>query len=156
MAICELWVSRIRYLVQRVSERCFVFAASLGFCMSLTVSPRRPWLSDTRPTTVGFLACITLSATSIFQVIVCAVRVRRVVHNALSADATVLTFLSPLLTGLLATLLLGESYVPVEAIAGILSLGGVLLIAKPEAIFGSRGQDPDGQVTSQERLQAVG
>jgi drug/metabolite transporter (DMT)-like permease len=80
----------------------------------------------------------------------------RVVPKRSLADATVLTFLSPLLTGILATLLLGEPYAPVEALAAILSLGGVLLIAKPEAIFGSNTLNLDGQeVTGQERIAAV-
>ncbi|GAA95567.1 uncharacterized protein L969DRAFT_45046 [Mixia osmundae IAM 14324] len=61
-------------------------------------------------------------------------------------DATSLTFLSPFLTGILAAVLLGEPYLPIEALAGLISLGGVVLIAKPAFLFSS-GDPVDSEET---------
>ena len=55
------------------------------------------------------------------------------------ADATVLFYTNPVLTALLAALFLGES-MSLAAIAGALtSLAGVVLIAKPDFLFGASG-----------------
>ncbi|KAJ1034986.1 hypothetical protein NDA18_000591 [Ustilago nuda] len=59
------------------------------------------------------------------------------------ADATVITFLAPLATGLLALLVLGEPFTLREAFAGIISLSGVVLIARPAFIFGRKAADSD-------------
>lgn len=60
------------------------------------------------------------------------------------SDATCITFLGPLVTGVLAFLLLGENFTPKEALAGVGSLCGVVLIARPEAIFGRNGGPGEG------------
>ncbi|KAF8174539.1 drug/metabolite transporter superfamily, partial [Pholiota molesta] len=53
------------------------------------------------------------------------------------SDATVLTFLAPMCTAIAGALLLGEKFTRREAIAGLVSLVGVVLIARPTAIFGN-------------------
>lgn len=91
------------------------------------------------------------------------------------ADATVITFLGPFSTALAGHLLLGETYTRREALAGgkpsnrsstidtlikshpVCSLLGVVLIARPTFLFGSTAEgDDDGDITSFERLRAVG
>ncbi|CBQ70974.1 conserved hypothetical protein [Sporisorium reilianum SRZ2] len=59
------------------------------------------------------------------------------------ADATVLTFLGPLATGLLGFLVLSEPFTLRETLGGILSLSGVVLIARPAFIFGRKAADSD-------------
>lgn len=59
------------------------------------------------------------------------------------ADATVITFLGPLATGLLGFLVLGEPFTAREALGGIISLSGVVLIARPAFIFGRKAADSD-------------
>jgi drug/metabolite transporter (DMT)-like permease len=53
------------------------------------------------------------------------------------ADATVIQYLYPLFTAVGATLLLGEKPTLRIAVAGIASLAGVALVAKPAFLFGS-------------------
>ncbi|KAI8823174.1 uncharacterized protein EV422DRAFT_394630 [Fimicolochytrium jonesii] len=53
------------------------------------------------------------------------------------ADSTVLGFLSPVFTAILARLVLNEPYQLVDAITGTLSMVGVLFIARPPFLFGS-------------------
>ncbi|KAF8810384.1 hypothetical protein BYT27DRAFT_6493655, partial [Phlegmacium glaucopus] len=91
------------------------------------------------------------------------------------SDATVLTFLAPMVTAMAGAFFLGEIFARREAFAGFVSLIGVVLIARPTAIFGaaSHPHSPitvipvtDGQVivptsatekgTQSERLIAVG
>ncbi|CCF50640.1 hypothetical protein NDA11_004081 [Ustilago hordei] len=65
------------------------------------------------------------------------------------SDATVITFLSPLATGFLAYVLLHEPFTVRERIAGVLSLAGVTLIARPSFLFGSnagQGAPEDGDI----------
>ncbi|KDN35579.1 hypothetical protein K437DRAFT_230165 [Tilletiaria anomala UBC 951] len=52
------------------------------------------------------------------------------------ADATVITFLSPLATSIAGYIFLKESFTFQEAIAGLVSLVGVALIARPKFLFG--------------------
>ena len=59
------------------------------------------------------------------------------------ADATVITFLGPLATGLLGYLVLGEPFTLRETLGGIVSLSGVVLIARPAFIFGRKAADSD-------------
>lgn len=56
------------------------------------------------------------------------------------SDAVAITFLIPMVTGFLAGALLHERYSFLEAICGLLSLGGVILIAKPNFIFGKESE----------------
>ncbi|KAF8621952.1 hypothetical protein AX15_007383 [Amanita polypyramis BW_CC] len=69
------------------------------------------------------------------------------------SDATVLTFLSPLCTAVAGALFLHESFRLTQALAGIVSLIGVTLIARPPFIFGN-GEMSKG--TAAERVIAVG
>ncbi|KAK0547181.1 hypothetical protein OC845_004226 [Tilletia horrida] len=55
------------------------------------------------------------------------------------ADATVITFLSPLATALLAAPLLKEPLYARQLIAGLVSIVGVILIARPHFIFAAWG-----------------
>lgn len=54
------------------------------------------------------------------------------------SDAVVITFLVPSVTGFLAWAILRETWTLIEAGGGIVSLLGVLLIARPSFIFGGR------------------
>lgn len=59
------------------------------------------------------------------------------------ADATVITFLGPLATGLLGYIVLREPFTLRETMGGIISLAGVVLIARPAFIFGRKAADSD-------------
>ncbi|CAK7892634.1 hypothetical protein CAAN1_08S05050 [[Candida] anglica] len=53
------------------------------------------------------------------------------------SDAVAITFLIPMVTAFLAWVVIHEHYTLIEAVCGLISLGGVVLIAKPHFIFGS-------------------
>ncbi|KAF5375925.1 hypothetical protein D9615_008259 [Tricholomella constricta] len=77
------------------------------------------------------------------------------------SDATVLTFLAPLCTGISGAMFLKERYSKREALASVCSLLGVVLIARPAFLFGepsSISSDPRyaEKGTPEERLFAVG
>ncbi|KAF8531777.1 hypothetical protein JB92DRAFT_2848873 [Gautieria morchelliformis] len=83
------------------------------------------------------------------------------------SDAVVLTFLSPTTTAIAGFLFLREALSRKEAIAGLFSLIGVVLIARPQALFGTATAEgiPEsisdaGEIvistTSSQRLIAVG
>lgn len=70
-------------------------------------------------------------------------------HSLTLSDATVITFLSPLATGFLAYMTLHEPFTARESIAGLLSLAGVTLIARPSFLFGNnsgQGAPEDGDI----------
>ncbi|KAF9242861.1 hypothetical protein BU15DRAFT_72511 [Melanogaster broomeanus] len=77
------------------------------------------------------------------------------------ADATVLTFLSPLVTGVVGYLIMKESYSTRQALASLCSLSGVVLIARPPFLFGNSlsvnegSNDSAASPTPEERLVAV-
>lgn len=73
------------------------------------------------------------------------------------SDATVLTFLNPTMVGFLAWLMLGEVFTIVEILGGLVSLIGVIIIARPTFLLGmsSPEQDKEGQVTAAHRVSAV-
>ncbi|GAA5957464.1 hypothetical protein JCM3765_001151 [Sporobolomyces pararoseus] len=74
------------------------------------------------------------------------------------SDATTISFLSPVLVGLFAWILLKEPYTRLEAIVGCTSLIGVVFIAKPSFLFGSptlNPEDPLSNVTPAQRTSAV-
>ncbi|CDK27580.1 unnamed protein product [Kuraishia capsulata CBS 1993] len=60
------------------------------------------------------------------------------------SDAVVITFLVPSVTALAAWVLLKERYTKVEAIGGLISFSGVLLIARPEFLFHGRFDSAKG------------
>ncbi|KAF8883013.1 hypothetical protein BD779DRAFT_898081 [Infundibulicybe gibba] len=82
------------------------------------------------------------------------------------SDATVLTFLVPLCTAIAGSVLLNEKFSIREALAGIFSLFGVVLIARPAFIFDAGSQDGSfagdianivmEKTTSSQRLVAIG
>jgi len=87
------------------------------------------------------------------------------------SDATVLTFLAPLCTGISGAIFLKEKYTKREALASVFSLLGVVLIARPVFLFGNNratkplsidvhvtqiGPDDSEKGTPEERLIAVG
>lgn len=77
------------------------------------------------------------------------------------ADATVLTFLTPLATAVAGCLLLEEGYSVTQGVAGVFSLLGVVLIARPPFLFNSMPAIiPDRyylqEATPVQRLMAVG
>lgn len=63
------------------------------------------------------------------------------------SDVTVLTFLSPTVTAIMAWWFLNERYTKIEAIGGLFSFIGVILIARPYFIFGSPQQDDSSSST---------
>lgn len=75
------------------------------------------------------------------------------------SDSVCLTFLTPILTGIVAFFVLAEPYTLYEALAALVSLLGVVLIAKPSALFDPADATPiqhEGRpVTEKERLVAV-
>ncbi|KAF4583913.1 hypothetical protein EYR40_002411 [Pleurotus pulmonarius] len=72
------------------------------------------------------------------------------------SDAVVLTFLSPLTTAISGSCLLGETFTKKEALAGVLSLSGVILIARPAFLFGGTSLNEGSATESSQRLIAVG
>jgi drug/metabolite transporter (DMT)-like permease len=68
------------------------------------------------------------------------------------SDATVLAFLTPTVTAILGAVFLKEPYTAKEAISGLISFGGAILVAQPSFLFGSLAEEEDPE----ERLLAVG
>ena len=67
-------------------------------------------------------------------------------QNIPVGDATAIFFTSPIFTGILAWLLLGEKFTIVDAIFAVIAVTGILLIAKPSFIFGNIfGHDSTGE-----------
>ncbi|KAF8634721.1 hypothetical protein AX15_000737 [Amanita polypyramis BW_CC] len=71
------------------------------------------------------------------------------------SDAAILTFLAPLCTAVVGSFVLNEKFTKGEALAGIVSLLGVVLIAQPPFIFGTAVHNDDGDLDVQ-RMVAVG
>ncbi|KAK2462408.1 hypothetical protein APHAL10511_005714 [Amanita phalloides] len=63
------------------------------------------------------------------------------------SDATVLTFLSPMCTAIAGALFLREKFRPSQALAGVVSLLGVVLIARPPSLFGTLTGTSDSIIT---------
>ncbi|KIM44304.1 hypothetical protein M413DRAFT_378885 [Hebeloma cylindrosporum] len=75
------------------------------------------------------------------------------------SDATVITFLAPTFTAISGALFLGEGFKLREATAGFVSFAGVVLIARPVALFGEHRSttvpfDAD-KVAASDRMKAV-
>ncbi|CAE7119239.1 unnamed protein product [Rhizoctonia solani] len=83
-------------------------------------------------------------------------------HYMSLSDATVLTFLAPTVTAAFGFLFLREAVSWKQIVAGLTSLVGVVLIAKPTSLFGGSGKTDTGSgaggpiVTEAERMVAVG
>jgi drug/metabolite transporter (DMT)-like permease len=69
------------------------------------------------------------------------------------SDATVLSFLSPILTGYFGRIFLNEVFLKMELYSGFMSFVGEILVAHPESLFG--GSSISG-ATPLQRLSAVG
>ncbi|CAK5263619.1 unnamed protein product [Mycena citricolor] len=70
------------------------------------------------------------------------------------SDVTVLSFLVPMTTALSASIFLGEAFSRKEALAGLCSLFGVVLIARPDFLFGpSKSSTP---IEERNRMMAIG
>ncbi|KAF4622109.1 hypothetical protein D9613_009308 [Agrocybe pediades] len=74
------------------------------------------------------------------------------------SDATVLTFLVPSCVAIAAYVFLKEEYSLKQALCGMVSLAGVLLIARPEFLFGeaTHPNEPGAHYSASDRLIAVG
>ncbi|CAO3667705.1 unnamed protein product [Rhizopus stolonifer] len=73
------------------------------------------------------------------------------------ADATVVFFLGPAFTAILAAVILGEAFTVFDGICSLACLVGVIFVSKPQFLFGS-GQVPDateGETSEWIRLVAV-
>lgn len=75
------------------------------------------------------------------------------------SDAVSITFLIPMVTAFFAWIMLGERYSVLEGVCAILSLAGVLLIAKPDFLFGSEPQaevpENDSAESSSSKLRLI-
>jgi len=71
------------------------------------------------------------------------------------SDATVLTFLAPILTGYFGRIFLKEPFLKTELYAGLISLLGVVFIAHPQSLFGN-GSSGLADATNLQRLMAIG
>ncbi|KAF8495944.1 drug/metabolite transporter superfamily [Russula emetica] len=72
------------------------------------------------------------------------------------SDAVALKFLTPILTGFSGAIFLRESFSIKEVIAGLCSFCGVILIARPQALFGGpQGIPSEEVVTSGQRMISV-
>jgi len=71
------------------------------------------------------------------------------------SDATVLTFLTPILTGFSGAIFLKEPLSLRELLAGLYSLFGVVLIARPQFLFGGLQTDPSKEVSPGQRIMSV-
>ncbi|KAI8089574.1 EamA-like transporter family-domain-containing protein [Halteromyces radiatus] len=71
------------------------------------------------------------------------------------ADATVIFFLGPTFTAILAAIVLGESFTLFDGICSALCLVGVILVSKPEFLFGSNNGDFINEDASWTRILAI-
>lgn len=67
------------------------------------------------------------------------------------SDAVSITFLVPMVTAFLAWIFIHERYLLLEGLCGLVSLGGVLLIAKPRFLFGAFS---DSETSSDESVES--
>lgn len=107
-----------------------VFARSL-FMTALTVAALRhagasPWGADRR--TLALRGGFGAVALSLFYV---------GIGRLPLGDAVTIQYTAPVWTGLVAALLLGERLRPIVLLGTALSLAGVVLVAKPSALFGA-------------------
>ncbi|KAI0247429.1 hypothetical protein BJV78DRAFT_1157203 [Lactifluus subvellereus] len=70
-------------------------------------------------------------------------------------SAHLLTFLTPILTGFSGAIFLKEPLSLKEILAGVYSLFGVILIARPQFLFGGLQTDPSGVVSPGQRMVSV-
>ncbi|KAL7316725.1 hypothetical protein PS15m_003178 [Mucor circinelloides] len=74
------------------------------------------------------------------------------------ADATVVFFLGPAFTAILASIVLGEAFTLFDGICSVACMVGVVLVSKPQFLFGHDGQQgvpQDRDISEWQRLFAV-
>ncbi|KAF8495942.1 drug/metabolite transporter [Russula emetica] len=71
------------------------------------------------------------------------------------SDATMLTFLTPILTGFSGAIFLKEDLSFRNLLSGLCSFFGVILIARPQFLFGGPKGDPSEGMPSKDRMQSV-
>ncbi|KAG1146709.1 hypothetical protein G6F37_000288 [Rhizopus arrhizus] len=64
------------------------------------------------------------------------------------ADATVVFFLGPAFTAILAAIVLGEAFTLFDGICSVICLIGVILVSKPQFLFGQTDESNNTQATS--------
>lgn len=67
------------------------------------------------------------------------------------SDAVSITFLIPMVTPFFAWIVLGERYLLLEAGCGLLSLGGVIMVAKPDFLFGT---EPESEIPADDSAES--
>ncbi|KAM9902662.1 hypothetical protein OXX79_003835 [Metschnikowia pulcherrima] len=76
------------------------------------------------------------------------------------SDAVTITFLIPMVTAFFAWIILGERYSILEAVCSICSLAGILLVAKPDFLYGSESEaevpESDSAESSDSGLRILG
>lgn len=70
-------------------------------------------------------------------------------------DAVLITFLIPIVTPFFAFLFLRERYSVLEGVCALVSLGGVVLVAKPDFLFGSKEPEAGESTSTTLRLAAT-
>ncbi|KAK4521229.1 uncharacterized protein ATC70_013174 [Mucor velutinosus] len=71
------------------------------------------------------------------------------------ADATVVFFLGPAFTAILASIVLGEAFTLFDGICSVACMVGVVLVSKPQFLFGSHDGPQDQDISEWQRLFAV-
>ncbi|KAI9288043.1 hypothetical protein BC943DRAFT_317668 [Umbelopsis sp. AD052] len=71
------------------------------------------------------------------------------------ADATVVFFLGPIFTAILASVALGEKFTLFDGICATLTFGGVVLVSRPEFLFGSEDGSSKPEDDESQRIFAI-
>jgi drug/metabolite transporter (DMT)-like permease len=71
------------------------------------------------------------------------------------AEATVITFLAPMLAGYICHVLLKDPFTRREQLASLLALAGVVLIARPTSLFGTTTPDPTPNPSPQDQTNST-
>ncbi|KXJ86685.1 hypothetical protein Micbo1qcDRAFT_168166, partial [Microdochium bolleyi] len=71
------------------------------------------------------------------------------------ADATVISFLAPNLSGYMCHVILHEPYTRTEQLASMLALAGVVLITRPLSLFTGAGNEADSGAGAKDIIEAV-
>lgn len=120
---------------QRLPSQEIVFARSLVMTVLCVIALRRRRISllGTRRGLLVLRSIFGFSALSCFYY--------GLVHLPL-ADATVIQYMNPVFTALLAAFFLRERLRPIELLGLAVSLAGVLIVARPSFLFGSAARLP--------------
>ncbi|KAG0218650.1 hypothetical protein BGX31_011537 [Mortierella sp. GBA43] len=105
----------------------------IGACRYLGISP---WGPPNQPKIRFLLICRGLAGSIALALFFFSLSVMPL------ADATVIFFLGPTFTAILARLVLKETFGLVDALASIVSMVGVVLVSKPSVLFPADGHQP--------------